>query len=60
MPYWGSPMPEVVRDYTIAALPVGGTNSWQTILTVEENHQRKRVHMVSERWYVLIMITSLS
>ena len=42
---WGQPFPETVKDYVIEALPAS-TNSWQTILTIQDNYQRKRVHMV--------------
>eukprot|EP00117_Sycon_ciliatum_P046943 scpid37985/ scgid33575/ len=42
---WGEPMPETVKDYTIEAL-AEETNSWQTVMTVTDNYQRKRVHMI--------------
>ncbi|XP_065177399.1 uncharacterized protein LOC135808175 [Sycon ciliatum] len=42
---WGQAQPELVKDYSIEALPVA-TNSWQTLTDVEDNHQRKRVHMI--------------
>jgi hypothetical protein len=39
-------MPELVRDYRVEALVDG---AWQTVLTVEDNRERRRSHVLGER-----------
>lgn len=42
---WGRPQPETVRDYTLAAEIADG---WQELVRIEANHQRRRVHRLTE------------
>ncbi|MFD5335740.1 FAD-dependent oxidoreductase [Streptomyces hawaiiensis] len=39
-------MPELVRDYRVEALVDG---AWQTVVTVEDNRERRRSHVLGER-----------
>ncbi|XP_065840225.1 uncharacterized protein [Oscarella lobularis] len=43
---WGQPMPETVKDYAIHVRAKGSTQ-WQTVATVKDNYQRRRVHDVN-------------
>jgi hypothetical protein len=42
---WGQPQPETVRDY---ALSVETPTGWQTVETIQNNHQRLRRHFVAQ------------
>ena len=41
---WGRPQPETVRDY---ALSVETPTGWQTVETIQNNHQRHRRHLLA-------------
>ncbi len=38
---WGRPQPETVRDYELSVETAGG---WQSLVSIENNHQRLRKH----------------
>lgn len=42
---WGRPQPETVRDYQLAAATA---DRWQELVRVEANHQRRRVHRLTQ------------
>ena len=43
--HWGEPQPETIRDYAIEAHADG---QWKTILEVQSNYQRRRVHRLDQ------------
>ncbi|MBL9176849.1 MAG: FAD-dependent oxidoreductase [Verrucomicrobiaceae bacterium] len=42
---WGRPQPETVRDYELSVETPAG---WQTVETIQNNHQRLRRHLLPE------------
>lgn len=42
---WGRPQPETVRDYTLS---LESSNGWQTVESIQNNHQRLRRHFLPE------------
>ena len=43
--FWGRPQPETVRDYDLS---VETPNGWQTVGSIQNNHQRLRRHGLTE------------
>ena len=43
--YWGRAQPEIARDYAVEALVDG---EWRTLVEIEGNYQRRRVHSLAE------------
>ena len=43
--HWGKPQPETIRDYAIEAHADG---QWKTILEIQSNYQRRRVHRLDQ------------